>query len=150
MIQHRDGVLRLAWHGGDRFDIQVRRHSVRVDRPPDEGGGDTGPTPVELIVGGLAASVAQAAERYLHRCQFPAGVTVTARYGLGVRPGRVTHIELDVAAPGLPEGLRGSFRAALEHCSGYNTLAAPPEISLRVRTGEPETAGTSSAQPPLD
>ncbi len=147
MIQHRDGVLRIVWHGGDRFDIQVRRHAVRVDQPPDSCGGDTGPAPVELLVGSLAASVAQYAERYLHRCELPAGVAVTARYELGLRPGRVDRVELTVEAPGLPEGLRGSFSSVLEHCPVYNTLSVPPEIDFHVLTAERDDSLT---RPPLD
>ncbi|WP_067179513.1 OsmC family protein [Microtetraspora niveoalba] len=134
MAESRSETLRVAWHGGGRFDIGIRGHSVRVDEPRDFGGSDTGPTATELFVGSLAACVAHCAERYLHRCQLPAGVTVTARYVLGLQPAHLSEVALDVEAPGLPEGLRASFTAAIGHCPVYNTLYRPPEVTFRVLT----------------
>ncbi|MER5626941.1 OsmC family protein [Streptosporangium sp. NPDC002544] len=136
MKQNRNGTMKITWHGGGRFDVQIRRHTIRVDQPTDFGGGDTGPVPVELFVGSLAACVAHRAERYLHRCELPAGVTVTARYDLGLRPARVGRIDLVVDAPGLPEGLRESFTTVIEHSAVHNSLRLPPEITLQVRTEE--------------
>lgn len=73
MEQNENGVVKIVWRGGDRFDIHARRHVVRVDQLRDFGGGDSGPDPVELFVGSLAACAAHRAERYLHRCELPAG-----------------------------------------------------------------------------
>ncbi|MFF3669616.1 OsmC family protein [Microtetraspora malaysiensis] len=134
MAESRSETLRVAWHGGDRFEIQIRGHSVRVDEPKDFGGSDTGPTATELFVGSLAACVADCAERYLHRCQLPAGVTVTARYDLGLQPARLSKVALDVEAPGLPEGLRESFTAVIRHCPVHNTLFRAPEVTFHVLT----------------
>lgn len=136
MEQNRNGTVKISWRGGDRFDIQIRRHTVRIDQSRDFGGGDTGPDPVELLVGSLAACVAHRAERYLHRCELPAGVTVTAHYDLDVRPARVGRIELVVEAPGVPEGLRDSFTTVIEHSAVHNSLRLPPEIVFRIRTTE--------------
>lgn len=140
MEQNRNGAVKIIWHGGDRFDIRMRHHTVRVDQLKDFGGSDTGPDPVELFVGSLAACVAHRAERYLHRCELPAGVTVTARYDLGVRPARISRIELIVEAPGVPTGLRDSFTTAIEHSTVHNSLRLPPEITFRLRTAEDTSA----------
>ncbi|MEU6742092.1 OsmC family protein [Streptosporangium sandarakinum] len=137
MEHDRNGVVRLSWRGGDRFDLTVRRHVVRVDQTSDFRGSDTGPTPVELFVGSLAASVAQCAERYLHRCQLPAGVSVTARFDLDVRPEHASRVELVVEVPDIPHGLRESFANALDHSTVPAFLRVPPEIDVRVRETEP-------------
>lgn len=140
-----DGVVRVAWRGAERFDVHARRHAVRLDQPADVGGGDSGPTPVELFVGSLAAGVACCAERYLRQRQLPAGVEVTAGYHLGVCPGRIDGIDLTVAAPGLPSGLRASFLTVLEHCALCATLRVPPRITVEVRETFPEPAPRETA-----
>ncbi|WP_432920597.1 OsmC family protein [Microbispora sp. CA-135349] len=142
-----DGVIRVAWHGADRFDVRIRRHEVRADQPADVGGSDTGPTPAELFVGSVAAGVACCAERYLRQRQLPAGVGVTARYGLGVCPGRIDHIELSVDAPGLPAGLRASLLSVLEHCALRTTLRVPPQVTFDVRQAVPGTALPAAQRP---
>ncbi|WP_248960688.1 OsmC family protein [Sphaerisporangium perillae] len=140
MEHNRNGTLSVLWHGGNRFDIQVRRHTIRVDQSMDFGGGDTGPTPVELFVGSLAACVAHCAERYLHRCELSAGVTVTADYEMGLRPAHVSHIKLVIEAPGVPEGLRESFSNVIQHSAVHNSLRLPPETTYEIRIAEAAAA----------
>ena len=142
MNEPRDGVIRVAWRGADRFDMRIRRHAVRADQPADVGGSDTGPTPAELFVGSVAAGIACCAEHYLRQRQLPAGVDVTARYGMGVCPGRIDHIDLSVDAPGLPAGLRASLLSVLEHCALRTTLRIPPRVTFEVGQGGPETAAS--------
>lgn len=134
MTQTSNNTVKIVWRGADRFDIHIRRHAIRVDQPTDFGGSDTGPIPAELLVGSLAASVAQCAERYLHRCQLPAGVTVTAHFTMGLRPAHISRIDLVIDAPGVPRGLRTSFATALEHSVAYNSLRTPPEITFQIHT----------------
>ncbi|GGO16679.1 hypothetical protein GCM10010116_33660 [Microbispora rosea subsp. aerata] len=147
MSERRDGVIRVAWHGAHRFDVRIRQHAIRADQPADVGGSDTGPTPAELFVGSVAAGVACCAERYLRQRQLPAGVGVTARYAMGVCPGRIDAIELSVDAPGLPEGLRASLLSVLEHCAVCATLRVPPKVTFEVRQGVPETAVPAARRP---
>ncbi|MCT9933731.1 OsmC family protein [Planotetraspora sp. A-T 1434] len=148
MKQNRNGMVKISWHGGDRFDVLIRHHMVRVDQPKDFGGSDTGPTPVELFIGSLAAGIAHCAERYLHRCQLPAGVSVTAHYGLGLHPAHVSHVDLVVEAPGVPEGLRESFANIVEHGTVHNSLRVPPEITFQIRIAEADPALKHAPQYP--
>ncbi|WP_214409132.1 OsmC family protein [Sphaerisporangium fuscum] len=140
MEHERNGTLRVLWRGGDRFDIRARHHTIRVDQSMDFGGSDSGPTPVELFVGSLAACVAHCAERYLHRCQLPAGVRVTAEYETGVRPAHVSRIELVVEAPGVPEGLRESFCNVVRHSAVHNSLLLPPETAYEIHIADAAAA----------
>lgn len=44
---------RATWQGGFRAQAQIRQFSVAIDEPPDLGGTDTAPNPVELVLGAL-------------------------------------------------------------------------------------------------
>ncbi|WP_220183338.1 OsmC family protein [Sphaerisporangium album] len=143
MEHDRNGTLHVVWSGGDRFDIKVRHHTIRIDESMEFGGSDTGPAPVELFIGSLAACVAHRAERYLRRCQLPAGVRVTADYEMGLRPAHVSRIELIVEAPGVPEGLRESFCNVIRHSAVDNSLRLQPETTYEIRIADGvETLGT--------
>ena len=50
-------MLHVTWQSEDRFDIQIRGHTITVDQPTEIGGDDVGPTPTELFVAGLASCV---------------------------------------------------------------------------------------------
>lgn len=39
---------------GLRHDVWVGPHRLTADEPPDAGGGDAGPSPVELLLAALA------------------------------------------------------------------------------------------------
>jgi uncharacterized OsmC-like protein len=56
-------VMRVRWQSDDRFDIQVRNHTITVDQPVDVGGADVAPTPTEQFVVGLASCVAEPSTR---------------------------------------------------------------------------------------
>src|SRR4051794_23959986 len=74
----------------ERFEVAVRGHTLVVDQPDT---GDTGPTPVELFVAGLASCVAVLARRYLERHHLAAdGLAVTAEHDVDERGTRVTDV----------------------------------------------------------
>jgi putative redox protein len=47
--------VRVESAGGLRQHVVVGPHRLVVDEPPEAGGGDAGPTPVELLLGALGA-----------------------------------------------------------------------------------------------
>ena len=128
--------------GADRFAITVRDHMLLVDQPEIGGGEDTAPTPTELFVAGLASCVAFYARRYLTRHQLPTeGLAVTADFTMATRPARVSEVRIDVQVPdGVPADRRDALLAVASHCTVHNSLAQPPEVTVKladvsVRTG---------------
>ena len=119
---------------GDRFAIDVRGHTVLVDQPVDDGGSDTAPTPTELLVASLASCVAFYARRYLARHGLPTGgLRVTADYEMGSRPARVARLDVRLQLPdNVPAERRDALLAVASHCTVHNTLAEPPEVSVRL------------------
>ena len=125
--------------GGDRYRVEIRAHEIVVDQPFDDGGEDTGPTPTELFVSGLAACVAFFGGRFLARHGVdPEGFLVEGEFTFaGDRPSRVERITLDVQAPyALPQERWAAFRAVLEHCTVHNSLRQVPEVRLAISSAE--------------
>lgn len=126
--------IAVRYDHGDRLTVAVRGHELTVDQPLPDGGEDSGPTPTELFVSGLAACVGFYAERYLRRHGLdPTDLRVECDYDFSRdRPARVSAIRIEVTAPGLPEDRSEPFRKVIEQCTVHNSLVQPPAVSLDV------------------
>ena len=136
--------ITVEHRGGGRLALDIRGHEVLVDQPQEANGSDTGPTPEELFVGGLAACVAYFGELYLSRhgllhddfrveCSFEMATD---------RPPRVASIELRVPAPaGLDAAHHEQLQRVLEHCAVHNSMRLPPDV--RIAVVEPSAASPS-------
>jgi len=124
--------MRVEHRGGDKFDINVRGHVVRVDQPVKDRGEDTAPTPTELFIASLASCVAFYARRYLSRHDLPTeGLAVEATFEMGSKPARVAGIDLSLIVPeGVPADRLGALLAVATHCTVHNTLASEPDVSI--------------------
>lgn len=129
-----DRVIRATYAGpGDRLEIRVRGHAMYADQPVEDGGGDTGPTPTEIFIAGLAGCIAFYAERFLRRHRLPVeGLAVGCEYAWDENPHRVGGISITVDAPGLPDSKREAFTRVVEHCTVHNTLLKPPDVVMRL------------------
>jgi putative redox protein len=124
--------MRVEHRGGDKFDINVRGHVVRVDQPVKDGGEDTAPTPTELFIASLASCVAFYARRYLARHNLPTeGLAVEATFEMGAKPARVAGINVRLIVPeGVPAERLDALLAVASHCTVHNTLESTPEVSI--------------------
>jgi len=126
------GPLRVEHRGGDKFDINIRGHLVRVDQPVKDGGQDTAPTPTELFIASLASCVAFYARRYLSRHDLPTeGLAVEATFAMGAKPARVAGIGMRLIVPeGVPVERLDALLAVATHCTVHNTLTSEPEVTI--------------------
>lgn len=86
--------VRARSAGGLRHVVEVRQHEVVVDEPPALGGGDTGPTPQELLAASLASCTAATVRMFAERKGWDLGeVEVECRIGHADR-GCPTRFEL--------------------------------------------------------
>src|SRR3954471_987757 len=125
--------ISVRHEGGDRFGIDVRGHRVVVDQPRDVGGADTGPTPTELFVAGLASCVAFYAERFLRRHDLPvAGLGVDCGFEMSEdSPARVALVDVRVRLPlGFPEERRAALDRVVWHCTVHTTLRLGTEVRI--------------------
>jgi len=129
-------VMHVRWQSEDRFDIQVRGHTITVDQPTEIGGGDVGPTPTELFVAGLASCVGFYARRYLRRHHLdPAGLEVTTSYHMGSKPARVAAVEMEIHLPAeLPADRRAGLLAQAAHCTVHTSITHTPNIAITLES----------------
>ena len=134
-------MIAVTHAGGDRLTVEARGHRLVADQPARDGGEDTGMTPTELFVAGLAACVAHYAQRFLRRNGLSAdGLKVTSDYTWAEGPHRVGRINLVVDAPGLTPAKREAFSRVVEHCTVHNSMLHPPEIRMSVEVSGAEAA----------
>lgn len=140
-METKDRAVRVTSVGGDRLEITVRGHAMYADQPAEDGGGDTGPTPTEIFVAGLAGCIAYYAERFLRRHGMPVeGLVVGCQYEWAENPHRVGAIAITVDAPGLTRDKRPAFERVIEHCTVHNTLLQPPTVTVTVENSHPAAA----------
>jgi putative redox protein len=60
-------TARRSGHGALTHRIEIRRHQLVADEPPENGGEDEGPDPQELLAASLASCTAITIEMYAKR-----------------------------------------------------------------------------------
>src|SRR3569623_1111002 len=92
---------------GYRHTVKVRSHELTIDEPRDQGGGDSGPDPQELLAASLASCTAITMEMYAQRKGWDLGdLSVDVDYEPAQR-GSPTRFRMDVNFPKeLPEEQR--------------------------------------------
>ena len=118
--------------GGDAYDVDVKGHVIRMDQPEFAGGTNTGATPTDIWVAALAGCVAYYAGKFLRENSLDDAVTVRTVFKMGIGPARVSRIQLQVVAPGLPTELSDAFDEAICHCTVHNSLHQPPAVEIAV------------------
>ena len=117
-----------------KFEIQSRSHSILCDQPAENGGGDTGMTPPELLLASLGSCAAFYAVQYLKTRNLSLhGVEVSVTAEKLKQPARVGEFRIHVTYPKplTPEQHEGLMRS-VHHCLIHNTLLAPPEIAFEL------------------
>jgi uncharacterized OsmC-like protein len=136
-----DMEVTARWEGAYRCRVSVRQFELRVDEPPEHGGGtDTGPQPTELLLASMASCFALAVAHVAgkRRITLPdLAVTATGEYqGL-----RFAAIRVEVRSSHPHTELALLVERAKQFCYVSNTLRGHPALEYTV-------AGSASHQPP--
>jgi putative redox protein len=104
-------------------DVQVRGHHLTADEPKDNGGGDSGPSPQELLAASLASCTAITIELYAQRKGWDVGeISVDVRYEPAQR-GSPTRFKMEVELPKeLPEEQRERLMQIAAKCPVHRAL----------------------------
>ncbi len=119
-----------------KFSIQSRSHTILCDQPAENGGGDEGMTPPELLLASLGSCAEFYAVQYLKTRNLAlSGVEVTVTAEKLKQPARLGNFRIHVTCPVAltSEHTEGLMRS-VHHCLVHNTLLAPPEINIEIAT----------------
>jgi len=127
----------VTWDGGVRFTADIRGHKITVDQPPQGGGQDAGPMPLELMPAALGTCVALFVRQFLATRQLDAtGLTVQVFTAAEANPHRIGRFEVTVSVPkGVPPQYREAVVRAASSCTVHHTLEHRPEIAVEVLEG---------------
>ena len=124
-------LITVSRKGGSEFSIRVRGHEVTSDYSEKDGGGDQGPSPVELLAGSLGACIAMMVQSYCQRHEYDGDVGVSLTLELADAPKRIGGIVVDVELPkGVPRDKMDAIRRMAEHCPIHETLKNPPRMDI--------------------
>jgi putative redox protein len=128
--------------GGVASRVQLGAHTLTFDQPATvPGGGDRGPSPLDVLVVSVGACAHYFAAAFLHGRQLPVDglrVEVEAQKGRTPSP-RVERLSVRVTVPaGVPEHYLPSIERAIRNCPAYGTLVHPPDVELTVHKDPPE------------
>jgi len=137
--------VKVSCLGPNKFEIAARQHRIVIDQPFDSDGSDSGMTPPELFLSALGGCAAFYASEYLRARALPdEGLEIRISASKGDRPLRITHLQIEVVAPGLTQRHRKGILRAVDACLLKNTLNQPPEMEVKVVSAaevvEPELA----------
>lgn len=116
--------------------LEARGHAVVSDEPADHGGQDLGPSPHEMLLGGLASCTAITIRMYADRKGWPLPqVRVEARMERSQRGAEVdTRITLHIVLPdGLDEAQRARLLQIGNACPVHRTLTN--KVAIEVHAG---------------
>ena len=119
---------------GFAFNIGVRGHGVTSDMSRKDGGGDAGPSPVELLAGSLGACIAMMLQSYCDRHGYTDGdVGVSLTVEMADSPKRVGGVVVDVELPAdVPADKREVIRRLADLCPVHETLRNPPRMDIEI------------------
>src|SRR3954447_15410045 len=110
-------------NGSYKHRVIVRKHTITVDEPEDQGGEDTGPDPQEMLAVSLSSCVAITVEMYAKRKGWNIGdVECEVEYEPAQR-GSPTKFRLVLRLPKeLPEDQRERLMQIAAKCPVHRTL----------------------------
>jgi putative redox protein len=115
VARREDGTL--------RHDVEVRDHRLVADEPEDHGGGDSGPSPQELLAASLASCTAITIEMYANRKGWNIGeVVVDVNYEPAQRGSPTKFAMVVELSKELPEEQRERLMQIAAKCPVHRTL----------------------------
>lgn len=143
-----EGAVVVQETGANPFQqtVRVGRHSLLADEPASFGGGDTGPSPYDLLTAALGACTAMTLRMYAGRKKLPLDrVTVTLGHrkvhatdceGCEEKPQKIDEISREIALEGdLDETQRRRLMEIADRCPVHQTLERANRIVTHRKQG---------------
>lgn len=129
--------IRIRPGARNHTEAFARFHRVACDKPFDDGGGDTGMTPEELMLSALGCSAMQRAAAYL-RSHGLSLDGIELRVSAEATESGLGEITIAVETPGLTARKREAILKSIDTSSVYQALVNPPGVRLGLLTAVAE------------
>ena len=122
---------------GYRTVARTGRHLTVADEPVDVGGGDTGPTPMELVAAALAGCISITLRMVAQRKGWPlegvdAEVAIVKEKVEGARPRDTFDVQVSLKGP-LDDAMRAELTRIASRCPVHRVLAHETPVTTTVR-----------------
>ena len=122
---------------GYRTTVRIGNHLVVADEPADVGGGDAGPTPMELVAAALAGCISITLRMVAQRKGWPlegvtAEVAVLKETVEGARPRDTFDVQVTLEGP-LDDKMRSELTRIASRCPVHRALAHETPVTTTVR-----------------
>jgi len=131
--------------------VKLGQHELVFDQPAAvPGGGDRGPSPLDVLVASVAACMHYFAAAYLHgRGLSTEGLAVEVEAQKERVPvSRIASFSMTVRLPpGVSERQVAGIHRAMKSCPAYGTLLHPPSVEIAVEQPELTAAEAQAPSP---
>ena len=126
--------VRVKHARGYQSEAFARFHRITTALPFEMNGGDSGPTPPELLLAALGTCSMHYAVEYLRARGLPTdAVVLKVNATKGGHPVRLVEISVEIDAPTLGLRARAGLKKAVEACLLHQTLSNPPRVKVDSR-----------------
>lgn len=128
-------LITITHQKGLSVEASVRDHKLQVDMPADEGGTDSGPTPIELLTVALGSCMAMHLAKYCQGARLPhERFTIDLDFQLATDPKRIGGLTVDITLPqGFPEDRKAAACRAALQCTVRNTLKESTALDVEIQ-----------------
>jgi putative redox protein len=114
--------------------IKTRSHRVISDLSIDDGGGDKGLSPSEMMVAAIGSCMALMVDQYCRKQGYLDGsVEVNSTYEMTDQPNRISAITIDLELPrDVPEEKKKIIKKLAIECPVHQTLLGPLDIDIDI------------------
>ena len=139
-------TIRAEQDSEDGLSVFIGEHRLALNC--EENRPYTQPSPVELLVASMAASVASSGRQFLHRAGLDEGLKVECAFDMSeAHPGHIASIRFSVTIPsGIPTGLREALTGVLNHCAVHNPLHLAPTVEVAVQERQTTASGSDATR----
>ena len=130
--------LTATFQSGMRYDVVSGAHRIVTDQALEDGGQDSGMSPVELFVGSIASCVAYFVGQFCVRHNISRnGLVVDAEWTTAERPHRVGRIDIGIHLPHRITTEQKERLLKVAHgCTVHQSISVTPDIAI---TFNPQT-----------
>jgi len=114
--------------------VEVRGHRMIIDVPPEMGGEDRGPTPIEILAASLGSCIMYYLSRWCREAKIDCqGMEVKVDYEVDQEKHCVSELNASIKlSSDFPQSRRKAALRVANQCTVHNTLCHTPNMEIKL------------------